>query len=252
MNTGTGTRTAKSVAVVLFCIFTQSAVRAQISLDLETGWVNTGYNRVRIPGDAGTRFSLSDDLHSDDGSYWRARLGYSVGPRHHASILIAPLTIKAQGTVDRDILFEDRTFPAGTPLRATYRFDSYRATYRYDWVRSERLTAGIGFTGKIRDAAIVLKDGAQSARNTNTGFVPLLHARVLWHLAERTGLLVEADALAAPQGRAEDVLVALSYECTDRVRLRCGYRLLEGGADNDKVYTFALFHYFVAGLNVTF
>jgi hypothetical protein len=36
------------------------------------------------------------------------------------------------------------------------------------------------------------------------------------------------------------------------VALRVGYRILEGGADNDEVYTFSLFHYIVAGLVVSF
>jgi hypothetical protein len=34
--------------------------------------------------------------------------------------------------------------------------------------------------------------------------------------------------------------------------VKIGYRILEGGADNDKVHTFSLFHYTVAGLVMTF
>jgi hypothetical protein len=30
-----------------------------------------------------------------------------------------------------------------------------------------------------------------------------------------------------------------------------GYRILEGGADNDEVYNFALFHYAAVGVTVT-
>jgi hypothetical protein len=39
---------------------------------------------------------------------------------------------------------------------------------------------------------------------------------------------------------------------TDSVDADFGYRLLEGGADNTKVYTFAFFHYVVAGLRIRF
>ncbi len=38
----------------------------------------------------------------------------------------------------------------------------------------------------------------------------------------------------------------------DSVDLDLGYRLVEGGADNDEVYTFAFFHYAVAGVRVRF
>jgi hypothetical protein len=34
--------------------------------------------------------------------------------------------------------------------------------------------------------------------------------------------------------------------------VRVGYRLLEGGADVDEVYTFALLHYAVGGLALRF
>jgi hypothetical protein len=42
------------------------------------------------------------------------------------------------------------------------------------------------------------------------------------------------------------------FRLSDRVDLDLGYRLLEGGADNDEVYAFAFFHYAVAGVRVRF
>ena len=35
----------------------------------------------------------------------------------------------------------------------------------------------------------------------------------------------------------------MRYDLTDRWHLGAGYRTLEGGADNDSVYSFAWFHY---------
>ena len=66
------------------------------------------------------------------------------------------------------------------------------------------------------------------------------------------GIIFEGDALAAPQGRAEDVLIAATYPLSDRFKILAGYRILEGGADNDEVYTFSLFHYAAFGLSYTF
>jgi hypothetical protein len=71
---------------------------------------------------------------------------------------------------------------------------------------------------------------------------------MLWKPYEKFGLLLEGDALAAPQGRAEDVLIAATYRASDRLGFKAGYRILEGGADNDEVYNFALFNYASAGL----
>jgi len=59
-------------------------------------------------------------------------------------------------------------------------------------------------------------------------------------------------AMHLPQGRAEDVLVAVTYKLSDSFGIRAGYRILEGGADNDEVYNFSLFHYASVGINYTF
>jgi hypothetical protein len=43
-------------------------------------------------------------------------------------------------------------------------------------------------------------------------------------------------------------MIAATYRFSDRLGLKAGYRILEGGADNDEVYNFALFNFASAGL----
>jgi hypothetical protein len=233
-------------------VLSQVPASGQITLDVESGLAASGYNDVRIPGDTGTDFSLSEDLSAESGVYFRARLEYAFGSRHTLSALYAPLTLDASGTLDKAVRFAGEEFPAGTPVEGSYTFNSYRLTYRYTLTRSDRFEAGIGFTGKIRDAAIKVEGGGVTAEKTNVGFVPLLNFRLTWEAAERVTLLLEGDALAAPQGRAEDVLIGVLVDATDNVQLRLGYRFVEGGADNDEVYNFALINYASAGLVVSF
>ena len=237
----------------LFAIFVLvNGVHSQISVDIETGMVYTGYNDARIPGTTGTLFSFSEDLHTDPALFFRVRLSYSLNPRHTLSLLIAPLSLKPTGRFDEEVRFEEETFSANTPIDATYRFNSYRLTYRYELRRSPKLDFGLGLTAKIRDAEIRLSSADTEAVKPDLGFVPLIHFRLFWKFQGRLGLLVNGDALAAPQGRAEDVSVALTYRTWDRMRVRIGYRILEGGADVDEVYTFSLFHYAVLGMTLTF
>jgi hypothetical protein len=80
--------------------------------------------------------------------------------------------------------------------------------------------------------------------------VPLLSFRFAWRFAPPFALVVDGDALAAPQGRAEDVLAAVEVALRDGVAVRAGYRIIEGGADNAEVYTFALIHLVGVGLTV--
>jgi hypothetical protein len=233
---------------VLILSFNVLSVSGQVSLDLETGAVSTGYNNVRIPGDQGTLFSLKDDLISKTEIFFRLRANYTIKSRHTLSLLYAPLETVSKGNVPYDILFEGVTFQANTDLTGTYKFNSYRLTYRYEIVLKPKFEFGLGFTAKIRDAKIALASSSLESEKTNVGFVPIINFRMLWKPYEKLGILLEGDALAAPQGRAEDVLIAATYRVSERLGLKAGYRILEGGADNDEVYNFALFNYASVGL----
>ncbi len=239
------------IAILLF-LSPFSTLRADWEIDLETGAAISGYNDVRIPGDTGTKISLSRELDADPSAFFRARVSYTFSKRHAVSAFAAPLTLKASGKVNKAVTFHNETFPPNTPLDATYRFDSYRLTYRYELVQKDRFSFWLGFTGKIRDAAISLESATVKSEYTNTGFVPLINFKLDFTPWERFGFLVEGDALAAPQGRAEDVLFAFKYKPVPKIELKAGYRFLEGGADNDKVYTFAFIHYIVAGAVLSF
>lgn len=221
-------------------------------VDLENGAVFSGYNDVAIPGDIGTRFSLSEELKTETAYFFRLRAGYQWKSRHTISVLFAPLILTAAGSLDRPLFFYEELFPAGTPLRGRYKFNSYRLTYRYDFVRKGRWQVGVGLTAKIRDAAIKIEGGGLSSTKTNVGFVPLINLRVFWQFHDRWGLLLEGDGAVAKQGRAEDFLLALQWKVRDNLSLKFGYRILEGGADVEEVYSFSLLHYLSASLTFTF
>lgn len=241
-------RAVKLTIVILAIIgISANGSRAGWDADFETGVAINGYNDVRIPGDEGVYFSLSEDLDSDPYFFWRLRVSREVGDRHYLSVLVAPLRFESRGRLDWNVLFVDKVFAAGTDLTARYCFDSYRLTYRYRIYDGGKLSGGIGLTAKIRDAEISLEDSDQKASKLNTGFVPLINFKLHWQFHPKMGILAEGDALAAPQGRAEDILVAFMGDIDENLRFKMGYRFLEGGADNDEVYTFALVHYLVAG-----
>jgi hypothetical protein len=244
----------RSPSVLFFwflLIFPEIYVHAQATLDLETGVVFTGYNDVRIPGDEGTLFSLKEDLSANTKMYYRIKVNYTIKSRHTLSVLFAPLTTTSDGSIPYDVNFAGTVFPANTALEAKYKFNSYRLTYRYDIVKKPKIDFGLGFTAKIRDASIALESANLKAEKTNVGFVPIINFRLNWRFVEDFGLLIEGDALAAKQGRAEDILIAATYRFSDRFIIKAGYRLLEGGADNDEVYNYALFHYGSVGLSFT-
>jgi hypothetical protein len=237
-----------TAVMAAWCLCAACAGAAPWEVEFETGAVFSGYNDIRIPGDTGTEVSFVDDLKTDSRYFLRLRLTHRFNRRHSLSVLVAPLSLKAAGSVAEPVIFEDVEFPAGTHLEGTYRFDSYRLTYGYTLYPTEALTATLGLTAKIRDAAVRLESSTLNSEKTNTGFVPLLYGRLLWSPRESMSVLFEADALAAPQGRAEDVLFAFQYALNPVASIRFGYRMLEGGADNEEVYNFTLLNYVVVGM----
>jgi hypothetical protein len=237
---------------VLGPVTSSAAAESRASIALESGAVWTGYNNLRIPGAGGTRISFADELRTEAAPFARLFAEVRLGDRNRLALLVAPLRLDARGSVDRPVTFQDVTFPTGAPLTGLFRFDSYRLTWSNDVLRRGRLELSLGLTAKIRDAAVRLASATMRAEKTNTGFVPLLHFRARVRLSDRLAALVEGDAAAAPQGRAEDVLLAADYDLTRRVAVRAGVRLLEGGADNDEVYTFTWLNYAVLGAVVRF
>jgi len=220
-------------------------------LEMEGGPVWQSRNDVQIPGTTGTRFSLKD---FGRGPFLAGRVyaGYRWTEKSEFRALFAPLSLSGKRTLESPINFQGENFSAESETTSLYRFNSYRLTYRYKLIDSSAWKLWLGFTGKIRDAEIALNQGSTRAAKTDLGFVPLLHFKVVLRLSDDWDVELDADALAAPQGRAEDVVVRTVVDLSPSIKAHIGYRLLEGGADNDSVYTFAFLHYAVIGLQVEF
>lgn len=226
-----------------------AASAGDVHATLETGAAWQARNDFRIPGDTGTLVALPDD---GPVAALRATLTWDLTERQSVRLLAAPLRIDQTYTPAGPVAFEDLAFPAGRPLDSSYRFDSYRATWYWRFAPKGKWSFRLGATLKVRSAEIGLSGEPGRSVKENLGVVPLLYAYARYQATDRFAVELEADALAAPQGRAEDVSLKGVYRVSDRVDLDFGYRLLEGGADNDEVYTFALFHYAVAGVRVRF
>jgi hypothetical protein len=220
-----------------------------VEIELEGGPVWQTRNDVQIPNDAaGTRFSLVDLAGEGPAAGARAYLTWHLGDRHALRALAAPLRFVESGTPVVPVDFAGERFVAGDPLEAAYRFNSWRLTYRYRLVRTERSCAWIGFTAKVRDAEIRLRQGATTANDTDVGFVPLLHLAGELDLSSRWRLLLDADALGGGPGRAIDAALKLGYELDPAWCVTLGYRTLEGGANVSSVYNFAWLHYAVVSV----
>jgi hypothetical protein len=231
-------------------VFSQRAL-AQTRLFLETGPVWQHRNDIRIPNQGGTRLDFDN---FDQGPFlsYRFELIWPFNEKHHLRGVIAPLNLAVKGQPEKDVFFNNQIFNADQELEIDYSFNSYRMTYFYSFWGSGLTQLNIGLTTKIRDAEIKLKQGSQLASYDNTGFVPLIYFEYQRPFSQSWLLNINADAATASQGRAIDLAVKLRRKIYEDLSLGLGLRTLEGGADNDEVYTFSWLNYVLIDVQKTF
>jgi hypothetical protein len=228
-----------------------------IWMSTEVAAVWQSRNDIEIPKGDATRFSLLD---LGKGPFLAGRIyaGIRFGDLHEVRALYAPFVVTASGKLGQTTRYMGKTFSSEKETEALFRFNSYRLTYRYTLADESTWNVKVGFTGKIRDAEIRLSQGKTEASRSNVGFVPLLHLAAEYRPVEAVHLVFDADALAAPQGRAEDVALTVGYDIAPNVQVYGGYRTVEGGSnggnqDNrDSVYNFTWLHAALVGTTVRF
>jgi hypothetical protein len=235
------------IAAIAFCTPTAAADSVpRFIFELEGGAVWQTRNDVEIPNDGtATRFSLKDLVGEGPWPAGRLYFTYNITPKHSLRAMVAPLSYTDTGVFEEPVRFAGADYQPGLLTEATYQFDSWRVGYRFTFHRGERWIWRVGLTAKIRDAKIELAQGDTTSKDTDVGFVPLLHVSADWLFSRDWRLLFDIEALGGGPGRAEDGSLKIGYEISSQGMLTAGYRIVEGGADVDQVYNFAWFHYAV-------
>ena len=246
--------------ILIFILLTSLAIKASdipekpkpFRLDIENALAWQSYNRNQIPNTTlGTKFDLTNFV---SGARYAPRLyfSYFFNEKHSLRALIFPFQAEGTGISAEEIKFNGQTFAPGQSLKAKYRFHSYRLSYRYQFFENENWELKVGFTAKIRNANVALSQGEISTNYSNWGFVPLLYFNAKYFLSPNWRLEFDMDALAAPQGRAEDISIQAWHGFNPSWELGLGYRTLEGRADNSRVSTFTWLHFLILSTSLRF
>jgi hypothetical protein len=243
----------KKIFIVLSLFFTttSSLANENYTFMFETGAVWQNRNDSKISPANGTRIAI-DDL--DDGPFFhhRAEARYKFNSKHAIRAVYAPLDINITGSRDTPTSFNGVTFDASSPLEIRFRFNSYRLTYIYSFWDSSEDILNLGITAKIRDAVTSVSQNGNFSEYDNIGFVPLIYFEYQKKLTESLRFNINFDGAIASQGRAVDLALKLRKRLNNNTDLGIGVRTLEGGAENDKVFTFSWFTYAVADLTLRF
>ena len=127
-------------------------------------------------------------------------LDLRLGERHHVIALYQPLTIVSEEVTRQDLIVDDVTFPAGTPMQFRYGFPFYRLSYLYDVIQDDHRRLGLGGSLQIRNADITFGslDGELLRTTRDIGPVPLLKALWEHHPSPDWWYGAEVDGIYAP------------------------------------------------------
>jgi hypothetical protein len=221
-------------------------------MEFETGAIWQSRNDIHIPdNENGTRFDLRKLQGSSPEFHRRVELTWNVNPRHSLRFVYAPIGFSGSGTFPAQVRFAGGIFVPGSTVDSDYKFDSYRLTYRYLVHESERWRWRIGATAFIRDAKVELRQDGRVATDSNVGFVPLLSASVEYAITPRWTALIDFDGLISTQGRAIDAAAKIRYHLNEAWYLSAGYRVFEGGVDNN-TYAFGWYNIALVSLGFRF
>lgn len=234
-------------------VFKSVSVSAQNKFDLfiETGGVWQSRNDTQIPPGTGTRFEV-DKFNQGPFFHYRLESYYKINQNYALRLVYAPFNIIVTGRADGPVVFNGQTFLNTEDLTIRYQFNSYRLSYVYGFWGFEADQLNLGFTGKIRDAKTSFSQQVLSSSYDNVGFVPLIYFEYQKALGVNYTLNFTADAAAAPQGRAVDAAIKVRRPIGANSSLGLGVRSLEGGADNEKLFTFSWFNYALLELRLAF
>ena len=237
--------------LLLLTFLTNNKVLAQSRIQLETGFAQQYKNKLKITPSTGTTVDFSK-WNKGFEPYLRLEAFVNFLENHTIRLVYAPLKISSQGQSDATVNFNNTIFNANENLTIDYRFNSYRLTYAYALINNRTQKLDLGLTAKVREAQIKFSQGARESQYGNNGFVPLIYFAFQVELIRDLYFYTDMDALAGPQGRALDVTAKVRKFFLDDFFLSLGGRILEGGADNEKVYTFSWFNFMSLDIGAVF
>lgn len=181
-------------------------------------------------GKSGTYFSLAHEGGQDNLFFvWRASIEAEFLRQHTLTFLYQPLQLDTSVQLRKDLVVDDTTFAAGTPLRMSYGFPFYRLSYLYDFFDDDKRELAIGVSVQIRNATInyLSGDGSVLKAYRDIGVVPLLKARGRYNFDNGMFAGFEIDGIYAPisgiNGSDNEVVGSL-LDASVRVGVKLPYR----------------------------
>jgi len=172
--------------------------------------------QLRLHAELGALLPISHKIQFDKGGTWfdyvadggqdnlfrfaRLSADLDLGDRHTVVFLYQPLDLQTSVRLNEDLVVDEATFTAGTPMELRYGFDFYRMSWLYDLQADPDRELALGLSLQLRNATIdfTATDGSEQRSNRDVGPVPILKLRTRQPVGDSTWWGFEADGFYAP------------------------------------------------------
>jgi hypothetical protein len=242
-------RLNRKLLAVAIGLFAAVPGQAQIYVDyrltahLEMGFLDVLSHKIQF-SNSGTYFSYTQDGGQDNlFSVSRMSLDLRLSRKHTLIFLYQPLSLDTKNVLAEDLIVDDLTFPAGTPMNFRYDFPFWRVSWLWNLAKDPRDELALGFSFQLRNARIEFAslDGTLFRSNRNVGPVPILKFR--GHRGYDSGFWIgaEVDGFYAPisfingsdnevVGAILDASVRAGFRLPKNMETFLNIRYLAGGA----------------------
>jgi hypothetical protein len=197
--------------------------------------------RVRVDGETsnavGTDVDYDDTFGIGDFDRFRADLSWRIAPRHVLRGMYFQNNRHATRSLEREVDFQDETFPVGATVDARSNLTVAQLSYEYAFVRRDNyeLAGGIGIhyvDMELSLDATISAQGNQASRRADAGAstsapLPVLGLRGLWRLPHNFYITALAQyfylQLDPYSGSLIDLKASVVWQATDHFGIGIGY-----------------------------
>lgn len=192
-------------------------------------------------GGTGTRIDMEKDLNFDDSKNFTVEAALQLG-NFRLSAGYTPLRFSGDGTLQRDLTFNNVTFPAGGDAASDVDIDFYDAGLTWYLINFDdlpvRLQFGPEISVKVADAdlSLVSTQTGLSEKVSVTAPIPTIGARARIAMADMLGISGRIGYIEYQDNSFLDADIQIEISPIPMLGVFAGYRYFDLQVDEDDVY----------------
>jgi len=223
-------------------------------------WVPTFKADIRVDdaGKTGDNINLKDTLGVEDESFPSFEV-FVGGGNHHLNIAYTPIDYSGSALLTREIVFNGKTYAAGSRVDSGLQFKMFDLEYRYTFLDAENILAGfsLDLIGQVKyldgEANINAADSKTGAEVKFRIPVPMVglgtHIGILHDILE---LRAKVTGIAYSDNHFYEALADLSFTPFPFLDIHAGYKAIRLKIDHNDLFLDSEFTGPFIGLTVSY